>query len=534
MWLAVLLIGSSCRRAILRRARLSAAELHVGASVLLSRGLTIALVVLVFFGLKPAIGRADGPFGFAHLSELARKLAGEEFRAPAPIPDFLKAISYDEYRDIRFDTKQSLWRDGGNFQIQFIHPGLYFAHAVKINTVDEKGVRPVKFSRRQFGYGRNKFADKIPPDLGFAGFRVAFRFGSGKEFNHALVFAGASYFRAVAKGEVFGLSARGLAIDTGLPSGEEFPFFREFWLERPARGARQMRIYALLDSQSAAGAYAFVVRPGEQTVVEVRARLFLRKPVKELGVAPLTSMFFYGKEKPRPAGEWRPEVHDSDGLLIHSQSGEWIWRPLGNPAKLRVSYFELNRPRGFGLLQRERRFQSYEDLETRFDLRPNAWIVPQGDWGSGFVKLVEIPSDREANDNIVAYWLSKNPAPQGKPLEIAYRVYFQSDDPQEGGLARLAAMRAGGGDREEWKRIVLDFEGGKMESLPANAAVKAVIAVGPDGQLVQQSVMKNPVTQGWRLVFQVKPPKGKNLELRAFLQKGNEALSETWSYQLEP
>ena len=496
--------------------------------------LQLAFVVLAFIALGPHASAADARFDFAQVSEAARKLASQEFREPRAIPDFLKSISYDEYRDIRFDTKQSLWRDGGNFQIQFIHPGLYYGHAVKINSIDEQGVHAENFSRGQFSYGRNKFADKIPPELGYAGFRVTFPLAAGKEFNHVLVFAGASYFRGVAQGQVFGISARGLAIDTGLPSGEEFPFFREFWLERPARKAREMTIYALLDSQSVTGAYAFVLQPGERTRIQVRARLFLRKAIKQIGLAPLTSMFLFGKEKPRPGGDWRPAVHDSDGLLIHSQTGEWIWRPLGNPSKLRVSYFELHQPRGFGLLQRERRFQSYEDLEARFDLRPSAWIVPQASWGTGFVKLVEIPSDKEANDNVVAYWLPKNPLPQGRPFEFAYDIFFQSEDAQDAGRARVTSMRVGGGDREEWRRVVLDFEGGKTKTLPASAAVKAVVAVGPDGELVQQSLIKNPVTQGWRLAFQVKPPKGKNLELRVFLQNGKEVLSETWSYQLEP
>ena len=348
-----------------------------------------------------------------------------------------------------------------------------------------------------------------------------------------IVFAGASYFRAVAKGQVFGLSARALAIDTGLPTGEEFPFFKEFWLERPTREAREAKLYALLDSASVAGAFSFIVQPGERSTVNVRARLFLRKPVKELGIAPLTSMFLYGEEKPRPADDWRPEVHDSDGLLVHSNTGEWLWRPLGNPERLRVSYFEFDNPRGFGLLQRDRRFQNYEDLETRHELRPNAWVVPVGNWGKGQVKLVEIPSRKETNDNIVAYWLPSVAPPVGQAFDIGYRIDFQSADLVDANAGRVTAMRIGVGDKEEWKRFVIDFEGQKLRSLGSSTPVKAVINVGADGQLVQQNLLRNPVNGGWRLSFQVRPPKGKPLELRAFLQAGDRALSETWSYQLE-
>ena len=244
---------------------------------------------------------ANSHFNFDDVTEVARKLAAEPFRPPQPIPEFLTSLTYDDYRDIRFDTKQSVWRDSGNFQIQLIHPGLYYSHAVKINISENNLVRPLPFSPSVFGFRRNKFSDKIPVDLGFAGFRLAYPFYRRNEFNHVIVFAGASYFRAVAKGQTFGLSARGLAINTGLPTGEEFPTFKEYWIERPERDARESRLYALLDSPSVAGAYSFIIQPGEKTVVSVRTRLFLRTSVKELGIAPLTSMFLYGEEKPRPS-----------------------------------------------------------------------------------------------------------------------------------------------------------------------------------------------------------------------------------------
>lgn len=493
----------------------------------------LGIILLVCLVGTPA--GAETPFGFDNVADAAKKAAGEPFKPPQAIPDFLKQLSYDAYRDIRFDTAQSLWKEsGGTFQVEFIHPGLYYTQAITLNTVDASGVRKSSFSPKLFTYGKNKFAEKIPVDLGFAGFRLAYPLYKKDEYNHVIVFAGASYFRAVAKNQVFGLSARGLAIDTGLSSGEEFPFFREFWLERPPRQARAMKVYALLDSQNMTGAYEFTVRPGERTVVDVKARLFERKRVKELGIAPLTSMFFYGEERPRPAGEWRPEVHDSDGLLMASGTGEWIWRPLVNPQKLLVSYFELENPRGFGLLQRDRSFHDYEDLETHHELRPNAWITPVGSWGKGQVKLVEIPSEKEINDNIVAYWIPKTLPPVGQPIELSYRIYFQSDDPLDVSSGRVTATRLGKGDKEDSKRFVVDFEGGKSATLPAAAPVKPVISVGQEGQLLQQNIVKNSVTGGWRLAFQVKPPKNKPLELRAFLQNGKDALTETWSYLLEP
>ena len=493
-----------------------------------------ASLIAILMCVAPAWAGTNSRFAFENAAEMARKIAAEPYRAPTPIPKFLSELSYDDFRDIRFDTKHSWWRDGGNFQLEFIHPGLFYGHAVKIHTIDRSGdVRAAAFSSQLFDYGRNRFADKIPADLGFAGFRVGYPFFRRDEFNHVIVFAGASYFRAVAKGQVFGLSARGLAIDTGLPGGEEFPTFKEFWIERPAPQAREINLLALLDSPSVAGAYSFLVQPGERTVVRVRARLYLRKPVKELGIAPLTSMFLFGEERPRAFDDWRPEVHDSDGLAMHSDGGEWLWRPLSNPEKLRMSYFALDNPRGFGLLQRDRKFENYEDLETRHELRPNAWITTVGDWGKGHVKLVEIPSRKETNDNIVAYWMpSAVPAP-GQALEIAYQIHFQSNEPASVAAGRATATRIGAGDKEEWKRIVIDFEGQKIRALPESAPVSAVISAGAEGQIVQQAVFRNAVTGGRRLSFQVLRPKGKPLELRAFLRNGNDLLTETWSYQLD-
>jgi glucans biosynthesis protein len=245
-------------------------------------------------------------------------------------------------------------------------------------------------------------------------------------------------------------------------------------------------------------------------------------------------MFFYGEERPRPGRDWRPEVHDSDGLLIQSGTGEWIWRALVNPGQLGLSYFDVENPRGFGLLQRDRDFRHYEDLETRYESRPSTWITPLDNWGQGQIKLVEIPTQREFNDNIVAYWIPKTLPSVGQPIDIRYRMHFQSDDPLETSSGRATATRVGSGDADGTSRIVVDFEGGKLKSLPETAAVVATITVAKPGELIQQNVFKNAVTGGWRIAFQLKPPKDKPAELRAFLQHGADVITETWSYLLAP
>jgi glucans biosynthesis protein len=499
----------------------------------IGRASVVVFVCIVLLDVDRAPARQT-PFGFADVVEKARTLARRGFQAPPLIPEVWQRVGYDQYRDIEFDPGHALWREAGNFRVELIHPGSIYKHTVAINTYDRTVVSPVPFSPSMFSYGPSGLRDKVPNDFGFAGFRVTYPLYRKSEWNHVLVFAGASYFRPVAKHQSFGLSARGLAIDTGLPSGEEFPWFTEFWLERPSRDATSMKFLALLDSPRVTGAYEFVLRVRAETLVDVKATLFERKRVTELGIAPLTSMFFYGEDRVRPAGHWRPEVHDSDGVLIHSANGEWLWRPLANPDRLLINSFQVDGLRGFGLLQRDRAFSAYEDLEARYELRPSAWITPVGNWGKGQVKLVQIPTRNEYNDNVVAYWLPGTLPPAGQPIEIAYRIHVQSDDPVPAAWGRTTATRVGDGDAAGVRRIVIDFEGGALKRLGATAEVKPVVWVGPEGELVQQNAFKNAVTGGWRLAFQLKQQKGKSVELRASLQHKGETLTETWSYLLLP
>ncbi|HEX3177641.1 MAG TPA: glucan biosynthesis protein [Methylomirabilota bacterium] len=494
----------------------------------------LLMACTVLLDAAPRATAAEAPFGFAHVVDQARTLAQRGFTPPPAVPEFWQKVGYDQHRDIDFDRNQALWRDGGNFRIELIHPGNVYKHTVKINTYDRAGVSPVPFSTSMFTYGRSGLQDKVPKDFGFAGFRITYPLYRSSEWNHVLVFAGASYFRPVGKNQVFGLSGRGLAIDTGLPSGEEFPSFTEFWLERPPRDATSVTVLALLDSPRVTGAYQFVLRVTPKTVIDVKATLFERKRVTELGIAPLTSMFFYGEERGRPSGHWRPEVHDSDGLLVNSANGEWLWRPLVNPDRLLMNYFQVDGLRGFGLLQRDRSFSAYEDLGAHYELRPSAWITPIGDWGKGQVKLVQIPTQNEYNDNIVAYWLPAALPPAGQPIELAYRISVQSDDPLPAGRGRTTATRIGDGDAAGVRRVVLDFEGGALRQLGAGADVKPVVWTASEGELVQQNAFKNPVTGGWRLAFQLKQQKGKAVELRASLQHKGETITETWSYLLLP
>ncbi len=499
----------------------------------------VATLLLVCLGAAAA--RAAGPaFGLDTVTERARELASRPYEDPrGQVPRWLLELSYDQWRKVRFRPELAAWADRKlPFTVQFFHPGLFYDRSVVVHEVDASGVHPIPFSPERFDYGGNEFASRVPQDLGYAGFRLHYPIKRRDYQDELIVFLGATYFRAVGRDLGYGLSARGIAVDTALPRGEEFPWFREFWLVRPAAGARDITLFALLDSERVTGAYRFVVTPGEQTRVRVELRLFFREAVAKLGIAPLTSMFLRGENSVDDLLDFRPETHDSDGLLIASGTGEWIWRVLDNPDRLRVSSFSLDNTRGFGLLQRDRDFDHYQDLEARPDLRPSVWVAPDGDWGAGRVELVQIPTRSDVNDNVVAYWVPSRPLPpRGEAAEYAYELTWYGEDSRWPPAGRAVDTRRDRGTHEDAWRFVVDFEGPGLASLPADAVLQGVVSVGTregDGELVEQQVIPNRVTGGWRLVFQVRPSGGNPLELRAFLRRGEDVLTETWSYLLEP
>lgn len=498
---------------------------------------TGAMLLLALVGYSPRSEAAG--FGFQDVVAKAKQLADKPYQPPPAIPRSLRELRYDEFRTIRFMPEKSLWRDtNAPFQAMLIAPGGYFTHSVRLNEVDGEGVRPIPFRKEDFTFGSSEIADQVPADLGYAGFTLTFPLNKDDVQDQFLSFAGASYFRGVGAGNAFGLSARGAAIDTGLMTGEEFPSFVEFWLVRPAPGARRMHVYALLDSKRLSGAYHFTVTPGQPTEVAVEAALFARERIELLGVAPLTSMYFYGENTARPKGNWRPEVHDSDGLLIHDGTGEWVWRPLTNPRGLQMYSFLVQNAHGFGLLQRDETFESYQDPEAHYERRPSAWVEFEPGLDKGRIVLVEIPTKDETNDNIVAFWSPPGEVKAKQRLDVRYRLNFGEADALP--LAKVARVAntfvgrgdvIGGGNVKNSYRIVVDFAGGALPGPEAETPPEpAITAVR--GEVVDRHVQFVEASGSWRLSMLVRPDPEAGISLRAALRSENKPITETWDYHL--
>jgi len=477
---------------------------------------------------------------FKDVEVRARALAAENFRPrAAKLPPALAALDYDALRDIRFRPDRATWRaDKLPFELMYFHPGKNFPDPVRINLADARGVKRVDFDTELFDYGRNKLDPNKLRGVGLAGFRVHYPVNRSNYKDEVLVFLGASYFRAIGKGQTYGLSARGLAIDTAVPSGEDFARFTEFWIDRPGRADTALTIYALLDAKHLTGAYKFVLTPGAETVVQVSARLFFREAVAKLGLAPLNSMYFFGDNQPGGRDDYRPEVHDSDGLSVAYDNGDWIWRPLVNPKRLLVTSFAATNPKGFGLMQRDRAPASYEDPEALYERRPSAWIEPVGKWGAGRVELVQIPTPDETNDNIVAYWVpDKTPDPR-RPFDFAYTMRWQLNSQAPNGKAWVVQTRRGRGYVKKPDgdlNFVVDFDGPPLRDLKPDAKPEAVVEVGGNAQLREKNLFLNPATGVWRMTVRVKrEDAAKPIEMRGSLREGGRSLTETWSYIVPP
>lgn len=481
---------------------------------------------------------ASAPFDFERLRARAEELAARPHE-PTPVdhPDLLESIDFDAYQQIQYKPAMTLWSEGAAFPVRLFHLGRYFKQPVGIHVLEDGRARRILYSPDFFTFGTTDLDQKLPDDLGFAGFRVMDAGGVETDW---LAFLGAAYFRSSGELDQYGLSARGIAIDTAMPWAEEFPRFTDFWLEPGAPGSNRIRIYALLDGPSIAGAYRFDCINDGGVVMDVQAELFARKEIARLGVAPMTSMFWYGEHNRHLSTDWRPEIHDSDGLAMWTGSGERIWRPLNNPPEVRTSSFADQGPKGFGLLQRDRAFPNYEDDGVFYHRRPTLWVEPLSDWGRGVVQLVEIPTNDEIHDNIVAYWLPEAPIEAGSAWSFGYRLHWLASEPYVSTtVGRVLHTRLGRGGvpgqprPEGSRKFVIDFAGGPLDGMGKESEVEPVISTSR-GRLDNSYVLPVVGTNRWRLVFDLYVDGVEPVELRCYLRTDERTLTETWLYQYNP
>jgi periplasmic glucans biosynthesis protein len=497
-----------------------------------------------------------------YVAKKAEERARKPFHSPrADLPDFLSKLTYDDYRQIQFREDKALWRQEGlPFRVEFFHLGYLYQEPVHLNEFSSTHVQPVRFVPDFFDYRALHLPKEIPANTGYAGFRVNLNWdnftgrgtnhppGPGDKWDEMGAFQGASYFRLLGQGQVYGMSARGLALDCGENGRpEEFPIFTDWWLGKPQPEDNDLLLYAILDSVSCVGAYEFLISPRATTIAKVEAVIYfrtpqnilavnpLRQPLATMGLAPLTSMFWYGKNSERKFDDYRPEVHDSDGLLMQLESGEKVWRPLDDGPVLRHQTFPASNIQGFGLLQRDRKFADYQDLFHSYENAPSVWVVPKDKWGEGQVHLVELSTQYEGMDNVVAFW---NPASKPVPLQpyrFGYTLYWTRETDMTLSSNIVVATRTGLDPRDQRQRqFVVDFDLPLLKG--EEEKPKTLTSCSTNGSISQVQVFRNTTDNTWR-VFLDMIPKSTNQEpvdLSCTLKRSDGLMSETWSYRWSP
>ena len=480
------------------------------------------------------------PFRRDTVKEMARALAAEEFVERAPVPEPWLNLTYDEYRKIWFDVRNAVWAgEGLPFEMDLFHPGLYFPRAVEVDVVQAAQAHRLAFDYDLFDHTED--APKLPVDesMGYSGIRLRHKFPGEKNRREFAVFQGASYFRAIGAVQAYGLSARGLALRTGDAEGEEFPEFTRLWVVEPKEGDPNIVVHALMDSPSVTGAFRFSITPGLACEMRVECTLFPRVDLDHAGIAPLTSMFLYDQTNRPRFDDFRPAIHDSDGLLVWNGAGEMLWRQLANPVALQVSSFVDENPRGFGLMQRARKLSDFADLEAHYQDRPSLWIEPEGDWGPGVVRLVEIPSDQEIYDNIVAYWRPHEVMEAGSEHHFAYRMMWtdetsEAPPPRRDDVARVIDTHMGLNFNKDRWLAAIDFAA--HPALEAEEEYGALLGIdvrinSGRAETSEGIIQRNPETGGARVAFTFDPGENDAVELRMQLFRDGAAVSEVWLYR---
>lgn len=481
-------------------------------------------------------------FSFETLKREMKDRASRPDAPPALLDNFLEALDYDDYRNIYYRPAASRWvNEDVNFRLQAFHPGWLYKEPVSIFSVENGFAQPLTFNTDDFEY-RNNVSAKLPPNAplsGVAGLKVNAPFNLPDKFDELITFLGASYFRALGSGNSYGLSARGLSVNTWQNGAEEFPRFSSFWVVKPEASEDAIEIFAAMESGSLTGAYRFQITPGADTVIEVEAELYFRETVDYLGLAPLTSMFYFNEHSERRFDDFRPQVHDSDALRMVRANGDVLIRPLNNPPRVSNSFFADNDIIEFGLIQRDRGYEAYQDAGAQYHNRPSVMVDRLGDWGPGKIRLIEIPADLEIDDNIVLLWVPDEPARAGETRNYKYRMHWGALPADGNGpLAYVRSTRTGVGGASgvpqtnpNLRKFVIDFEGGALGDMDPDAAVAPVITASA-GEISNAVLHKiNDAQTRWRLFFDVDGADHDLIELMAHIAGDGAKLSEVWLFQ---
>ncbi|HTJ01986.1 MAG TPA: glucan biosynthesis protein D [Methylovirgula sp.] len=485
------------------------------------------------------------PFSFEALKDRARQRVKQPYVAPLqPAPEIVSKIDYEAWGKIKFDMEHALFANGpGQFPVSFFHLGKFFPKSVAMHVIEGGQAREIIYDPRYFTMPADSPAQHLPKGAGFAGLRIQ-EARDNKTYdwhtNDWVAFLGADYFRAIGALHQYGISCRVIALDVAVADRpEEFPDFTHVYIDEsgPKDG---LTLYALIEGPSIVGAVKMECVRGTGVVMDIEQLFCLRRDIARFGVAPLTSMYWFSEVMKPTAVDWRPEVHDSDGLTMWTGRGERLWRQLNNPPHIIASAFADENPRGFGLMQRDRNFDHYLD-GVMYEKRPSLWVEPRGQWGKGAVHLVEIPTDDEIHDNVVAMWVPEKPATAGSEIDIAYKLYWLADEPHPTELARCVATRLGNGGQPGQPRphgvrkFMVEFLGGPLASLPFGVLPEPVLwaSRGTFSYIYTEAVPDN-VPGHWRAQFDLTVTGADPVEMRLYLRAGNKILSENWLFQYHP
>jgi glucans biosynthesis protein len=485
------------------------------------------------------------PFSFDALKTMARRMAAAPYvEPPRPAPEIVPRIDYETWGKIIFNTDYALFSDG-RFPVTFFHMGKYFQKSVGMHVVENGTAREIIYDQSYFDMPADSIARGLPKGAGFAGFRVQEPRDGMLDWhkNDWVAFLGGCYFRAIGELYQYGASARGVAVDTVIAGKEEeFPDFTHVYIEKPNDHGDAVTVYCLLDGPSVAGAYKFIMVRDKAVTMDIDAALFVRKPIRRFGLAPLTSMYWFSETVKPTAVDWRPEIHDSDGLAMLTGRGEALWRPLNNPPHIVASAFSDENPKGFGLMQRDRVFDHYLD-GVYYDKRPSMWVEPKGNWGKGSVQLIEIPTNDEIRDNIIAAWVPETPAVAGSEFNIAYKLHWRAGQPYSSNLARCVATRLGDGGQpgqprpKGVRKFLVEFLGGPLVDLPFGVKPEMVMEASR-GHFTDYKIMEavsDGVAGHWRAQFDLAGVEGTDpVEMRLHLTVANKLVTETWLFQYHP